>query len=83
MPHIIIYHIEYGEYSAFENTGASLQDGSGLKAAEIIIQKKVGALLTNEIGRKAYSVLTKEHIDIHLMKFTGSVKSVMNKYLKI
>ena len=81
-PFIIIYNDETKKYSYFENIGFKLKDGSGLKAAEIIIRNNADILLTREIGRKAYSVLMKEHIIIHLLNLSGTVKSSLKKYLK-
>jgi predicted Fe-Mo cluster-binding NifX family protein len=81
-PFIIIYDDESRKHIFSVNTGFQLQDGSGLKAAEIIIQNKTNLLLTREIGRKAYSVLMKEHVDIHLLSSSGTVKSTIKKYLK-
>jgi predicted Fe-Mo cluster-binding NifX family protein len=81
-PFIIIYDNETNKYNSFSNTGYNQQDGSGLQAAELIIQKNADVLLTREIGRKAYSVLMKEYVDIHLLNSSGTVKSVLKKYLK-
>lgn len=79
---IIIYEIDSKSYTAFVNPGAGLLDGSGLKASEVIIKNKADTLLTIELGRKAYSVLTEEHINVHLLKSSGTVKSAINKFLK-
>jgi len=79
---LIIYDSSNGEYDSIENPGFQIQDGSGLKAADIILEKKVNVLLTEEIGRKAYSVLMKEHVKVELLKSGGSIKSAINKYLK-
>ena len=81
-PFIIIYNDETGKYDYFENIGFKLKDGSGIKAAELIIQNSADVLLTREIGRKTYSVLMKEHITINLLNISGTVKSTLNKYLK-
>lgn len=81
-PFIIIYDDLNKKYQSFENSGAKVQDGSGLKAAEILIQNKVDLLMTIEIGKKAYSVLSNEHIGIKLLKSTGTVKSLINKFIK-
>lgn len=81
-PFIIIYDDETQKHNIFINTGFQLQDGSGLKAAEIIIHNNANVLLTREIGRKAYSVLMKEHIDIRLSSSSGTIKSVLRKHLK-
>jgi predicted Fe-Mo cluster-binding NifX family protein len=81
-PFLIIYDSSNGEYDSIENPGFQIQDGSGLKAVEIIIKNGAEILLTREIGRKAYSVLQKEHVKIHLLNSTRTIKSTVNKYLK-
>jgi predicted Fe-Mo cluster-binding NifX family protein len=81
-PFLIFYDSSTGEYDSVENPGFQIQDGSGLKASEIIIQNNTDVLLTIEIGRKAYSLLMKEHMKIQLLKSGGTVKSAINKYLK-
>lgn len=81
-PFITIYDQQTKKYNFFENIGCRIQDGSGLKATDIIIQNKADVLLTMEIGQKAYSVLLKEHVDIHLLSSGGTVKSAINKFLK-
>lgn len=80
-PFLIIYDIENQKYVCLENPGFTLQDGSGLKVTEIILQNKANILLTREIGTKAYSVLMKEHIDIHLLNSGGTVNSAIKKLL--
>lgn len=81
-PFLIIYDSSNGEYDTMENPGFQIQDGSGLKASEIILEKSSDVLLTREIGRKSYSVLQKEHIKIQLLKSDGTVKSAIKKYLQ-
>jgi predicted Fe-Mo cluster-binding NifX family protein len=81
-PFIIFYEKESKKYYALENTGARLQDGSGLKAAELIIQNKADTLLTIELGQKAYSALSTAHVEIHLLNSGGIVKSAINKFFK-
>jgi len=81
-PFLIIYDSLNEEYASFENPGFQIQDGSGLKATDIILQNNVGVLLTREVGRKAYSTLQKEHININLLKAEGTVKSAIKKFLK-
>jgi predicted Fe-Mo cluster-binding NifX family protein len=81
-PFVIIYDEGSKKFECFENVGFQVQDGSGLKVTEIIIEKKADVLLTREIGRKAYSILMQEHIDIQLLDSGGTVKSFINKLLK-
>lgn len=81
-PFLIIYDSSNGEYDTMENPGFQIQDGSGLKASEIILEKSSDVLLTREIGRKSYSALQKKHIKIQLLKSDGTVKSAIKKYLQ-
>lgn len=81
-PFIAMYNSEIQEYTFIKNPGFQIRDGSGLKAADILIRNKTNILLTKEVGRKAYSVLMKEHIKVHLLSSTGTVKSTIKKYLK-
>jgi len=81
-PFLIIYDSTSEEYDSIENPGFQIQDGSGQKATDIILQNEVSVLLTREIGRKAYSTLQKEHININLLKAEGTVKSAIKKFLK-
>jgi predicted Fe-Mo cluster-binding NifX family protein len=81
-PFIIIYDDETKKYNSFENIGFKINDGSGLKAAEIIIFNKLNILLTKEIGRKAYSVFMAEHIDINILSLSCTVKSAIKKNIK-
>ncbi|MEJ2104498.1 MAG: NifB/NifX family molybdenum-iron cluster-binding protein [Ignavibacteriaceae bacterium] len=61
-PFLIIYDSSSGKYDSLENPGFQIQDGSGLKASDLVLKNNVEVLLTKEIGRKSYSVLQKEHI---------------------
>jgi len=81
-PFLIFYDSSTGEYNSVENPGFQIQDGSGLKASEIILEKRADVLLTREIGRKSYSALQKEHIKIQILNSSGTVKSAINKYLE-
>lgn len=81
-PFLIIYDSSNSEFDSIENPGFQVQDGSGLKASDIVLKRKADVLLTREIGRKAYSVLLKEHVKIQLLTSGGTVKSAINKYLK-
>ena len=81
-PFLVIYDSSNGKYESIENPGFQIQDGSGLKASDIVLKNDVEVLLTREIGRKSYSVLQKEHVKIQLLKSSGNVKSAVKKFLK-
>jgi predicted Fe-Mo cluster-binding NifX family protein len=80
-PFIIFYDGESKKYDCIENIGSQVQDGSGLKVTELILQNNAEILLTREIGRKAYSVLMREHIDVHLLNSVVTIKSAINRFL--
>jgi predicted Fe-Mo cluster-binding NifX family protein len=81
-PFIILYNSETKKYNPNVNPGYKTQDGSGLKAVEIIIQNKADLLITLEIGKKAYPVLLNKKINVHLLSGPGKIKDVLNKFLK-
>ena len=81
-PFIIIYDSETYKDNFYINTGMRVQDGSGLKAVEIILKNNVSVLLTKEIGHKAYSALMGKHIDIHILELGDTVKSIITRFLK-
>lgn len=81
-PFLIIYDSTNGEYDCIENPGFQIQDGSGLKASDIVLENNADVLLTREIGRKSYSALQKERVKIQLLQSSGTIKSVIKKYLK-
>ena len=79
---IIIYDTKTKKYSATANPGILVQEGSGIRTVEIILNSGADAVLTEEIGVKAYSVLVKEHIDVHLINSVTYVEEAIKKFLK-
>ena len=80
--YIIIYDTESKKDVSYANPGKNLQDGSGLKAVNLIINSGADMLLSMEVGMKAYSVLSRAHIDIHLLKTVSSVEKAVKNFLK-
>ena len=80
--YIITYDTESNKYYAIPNPGILLKDGSGIKAVEVIINTGASTLLSKQVGTKAYSVLMKEHVDVHLLNSISSVQDAIKKFLK-
>ena len=80
--YIITYDTETKKYSSILNPGAHLQDGSGPKTAEVVINSGIDTLLSMEVGIKAYSVLAKARINIQLLKSKSTVKAAVEKFMK-
>lgn len=79
---IITYDTESKKYSATANPGMLLQDGSGIRTVETIVDSEADTLLSKEIGVKAYSLLVKEHINVHLINSVTYVEEAIKKFLK-
>jgi predicted Fe-Mo cluster-binding NifX family protein len=80
--YIITFDTENERYFAIPNPGVLLKDGSGIKTVEVIINTGASTLLSKQVGTKAYSVLMKEHIDVHLLSSISSVQDAIKKFLK-
>ena len=80
--YIIVYDTKKEVHFAVPNPGLLVKDGSGIKTAEAIIKTGADTLLSMELGVKAYSVLLKEHIRIHLFDSVTTVKDALRKFSK-
>lgn len=80
--YFIIVDSETGKFEAVSNLGEQMQSGAGPKAAELIIRKGAGVLLTGHVGDKAEEALRKGGIKIvDGFKRTLKVKDAVNGYL--
>lgn len=64
-PFFLVYDIEGKDSSFIENSGAESTGGAGIKAAQIIVDSKVDALLTPRCGENAGQVLEAGNIKIY------------------
>lgn len=64
-PYFLIYDIETKESTFKENTAAASTGGAGIKAAQIIVDEKVNALLTVQLGENAAKVLKGADVRIY------------------
>jgi len=61
----IIIDIETGEFECIDNPAAMAGGGAGTKAAQLVIDKGVQAVLTGNIGPNAFAVLNAAGIAIY------------------
>ena len=61
-PFFLIYDTGSKESIFLDNSAATSQGGAGIKAAQIIVDNKVGALLTPRCGENAAEVINKANI---------------------
>ncbi|HDP80931.1 MAG TPA: dinitrogenase iron-molybdenum cofactor biosynthesis protein [Spirochaetes bacterium] len=76
----IIYDVESGE-TAFVDNNQNLQaaQGAGIQAARNVINTGVGAVITGNVGPKAYSTLSSGNVEMYLVN-GGSVEQAIEDY---
>ncbi len=68
-----------GALEAVPNKARGLGNGAGIQAAQEMIDKKVDAVLTGDVGPNAYTVLAAAGVDIYV-GCGGTVREVIEKY---
>lgn len=63
-PYFLIYDSESKESIFLDNSAAASQGGAGIKAAQIIVDNKVTALLTPRCGENAAEVINRANIQM-------------------
>ena len=64
-PYFLIYDTETKESVFLDNSAAASQGGAGIKAAQTIVDKQVGALLTPRCGENAAEVFNAANVKIY------------------
>jgi predicted Fe-Mo cluster-binding NifX family protein len=66
-------------FKAIENTGKDQAGGAGITAGEIVAKQKVDAIITVNLGPRAFSVF--EQFKIKAYQGEGKIKEVVQKFL--
>lgn len=64
-PYFLIFDTETNERKYIDNTAANSQGGAGIKAAQILVDEKVEAVLTPRCGENAAQVLKPAGIKLY------------------
>ena len=64
-PYFLIYDTDSKESIFLDNSAAASQGGAGIKAAQMIVDNKVSALLTPRCGENAAEVIKAANIKIY------------------
>ncbi len=67
------------EFEASENEGLMASGGAGVQAAQLIVQKGAGSLITGNLGPNAASALSASGIKVHLVS-GGTVREVTEAF---
>src|SRR5690554_4023406 len=79
-PYFLIYDVETKESVFIDNSAAASTGGAGIKAAQIIVDNKVEALLTPRLGENAADVLISAEIKVY-KTITGLAKDNIDAFI--
>ena len=82
-PYFIFADIENNEIKnteVLENPAQQQMGGAGISASEFVANKEVKAVITGNIGPRAFSVFNQFNIEIY--QATGKVKDAIEKFIK-
>lgn len=78
--HFIVYDTEAGDATHIANTqNLELAQGAGIQAARTVINAGAGALVTGNVGPKAFRTLSAAGIEIYLSE-SGTVKEAIDAF---
>lgn len=81
-PYFIIAEIEKGKIKSFEaikNEASNRMGGAGIFASQLVAEKGVKAVITKNIGPRAFEVLNQFNIKVYSGK--GTIKEVLEDFI--
>jgi predicted Fe-Mo cluster-binding NifX family protein len=78
-PYFILVETDTGEWRAVKNSGADASGGAGTRAAQILSQEGVGALICGRVGPKASAALKAANIEMY-QSDSRSISDVLDAY---
>ncbi|MEA1925617.1 MAG: NifB/NifX family molybdenum-iron cluster-binding protein [Patescibacteria group bacterium] len=81
-PYFLIVEIENRKIknvNAIENTAKAQMGGAGISAAEIVANEEVEAIITMNLGPRAFSVF--EQLEIKIYHGEGKIKDVAQEFI--
>ncbi len=75
-PYFLIYDTETQESLFIENTAAESQGGAGIKAAQLLVDRKADALLTPRCGENAAEVIKAANIKMYKTAGTSVIENI-------
>jgi len=70
---------EIKNFKAIENTGKDQMGGAGITAGQIVANEKVNAIITTNLGPRAFSVF--EQFKIKIYQGEGKIKKAVQDFL--
>lgn len=77
----IVLDTDTGEFSAHDNTqNMNAAQGAGIQAGRTVVELGVEAVVTGNVGPKAFATLQAGNIEVHQIAAGGTVKEVFEKF---
>jgi len=80
-PFFVIVNTETGHLNAFENPGASAMDAACVGAVKFLVDRKVKAVITGNVGHNAFVTIQDTPIRVYLGA-TGTVREALENFKK-
>jgi len=81
-PYFIFAEIENQEIKKFEaikNESENQMSGAGISAAQLMAEKDVNAVITGNVGPRAFDVLKQFNIEVYIG--SGTIKKVLQEFI--
>lgn len=75
-PRFLVVDSETMEFELVENTAATMGGGAGVRAAQIVLDQGVEAVIAGDVGPRAFDVLQRAGVKVYA-RITGNVKDAM------
>lgn len=75
-PRFLIVESGTMEFSLVDNSAAAMGGGAGVRAAQLVIDQGVEAVIAGEVGPKAYDVLERANVKVYA-RITGRAGDAM------
>ena len=75
-PYFLIYDTDSNEAIFKDNSAAASQGGAGIKAAQIVVDSNVNALVTHRCGENAAEVIKAANIKIYKIAYDSMQKNI-------
>lgn len=82
-PYFVVVEIEDGKVKkeeSFQNESAAAMGGAGLTSAQFVAEKGVKAIISGNVGPRAFQVFSQFGIEVYTG--TGKVKYVVDQFIK-
>jgi predicted Fe-Mo cluster-binding NifX family protein len=79
-PWFVVVDIDSGEVQGHDNRrAAAMSSAAGFQAADVVVASGAEAVITGNVGPKAFTALQSAGVDVYLV-YTGTVEQVLERF---